>query len=110
MENEYTTIAISEFKATCLKILKQVQRTGHQIVVTKRGEPVALISPPPSTAKTPSWLGSWPRERARREPGAERQRISGYFHALSAFLLAQGDVREIRLGLCGFAGWFRHPG
>lgn len=41
------TIAISEFKATCLKLLDKVKNTGQPLLVTKKGIPVALVSPPP---------------------------------------------------------------
>ncbi len=52
------TIAISEFKATCLAVLERVRRTGTSIIVTKHGQPVAEIVPPPSTVADESWLGS----------------------------------------------------
>ncbi len=57
MKKEVDAIAISEFKATCLKILEQVKTTGEPILVTKRGEPIALVSPPPPPEKPSSWLG-----------------------------------------------------
>ena len=41
------TIAISEFKATCLAVLERVRKTGEPVVVTRRGKPVAQIQPPP---------------------------------------------------------------
>ncbi len=41
------TIAISKFKATCLALLERVKNTGKPLLVTKKGEPVALVSPPP---------------------------------------------------------------
>jgi len=50
------TIAISEFKATCLKVLDQVKRTGKPIIVTRRGEPIALVAPPPPKRRG-TWLG-----------------------------------------------------
>lgn len=40
------TISISEFKATCLKVIDQVKKTGIPIIVTKRGKPYALVTPP----------------------------------------------------------------
>lgn len=52
------TIAISEFKATCLAVLERVRRTGTSIVVTKRGEPVAQINPPSTSSTGEAWLGS----------------------------------------------------
>ena len=50
------TISISRFKATCLRLLDTVKKTGHPILVTRRGEPIALVSPPPS-ATDGDWLG-----------------------------------------------------
>jgi prevent-host-death family protein len=38
-------IAISKFKATCLAVLHEVQRTGKPIRVTKFGRPVAEVVP-----------------------------------------------------------------
>ncbi len=40
-------MAISEFKATCLAVLERVRRTGQPLLVTRRGEPVAQVVPPP---------------------------------------------------------------
>lgn len=39
------TIAAGRFKATCLALLDEVARSGRSYVVTKRGRPVARISP-----------------------------------------------------------------
>jgi prevent-host-death family protein len=39
-------IAISKFKATCLAVLHEVQRTGKPVRVTKFGKPVAEVVPP----------------------------------------------------------------
>jgi prevent-host-death family protein len=51
------TISISKFKATCLAGLEQVRRTRTPILITKRGVPVAEITPP-AQATTKSWLGT----------------------------------------------------
>ncbi|MBA2496967.1 MAG: type II toxin-antitoxin system Phd/YefM family antitoxin [Acidimicrobiia bacterium] len=51
-------LAISKFKATCLAVLDEVNRTGEPVLVTKRGVPVAQIVPPPPPPKRKSWLGS----------------------------------------------------
>ena len=45
MENEVVTI--SKFKATCLALLKRVKETREPLLVTKKGEPIALVTPPP---------------------------------------------------------------
>lgn len=52
------TIAISDFKATCLAVLERVCRTGTSIIVTRRGEPVAEIVPPSLASTGNAWLGS----------------------------------------------------
>lgn len=38
-------IAAGEFKAKCLHLLDEVQRTHKEIIITKRGKPVARILP-----------------------------------------------------------------
>jgi prevent-host-death family protein len=39
------TIGAAEFKAHCLRILDEVDRTRESVTVTKRGRPVAEVSP-----------------------------------------------------------------
>ena len=51
------TISISKFKATCLRLLDNVKKTGKSILVTRKGEPVALVIPPPPPPKPERWLG-----------------------------------------------------
>ena len=45
-------IKASEFKATCLQLMDEVAETGSEIVITKRGKPVAKLAPyqPPRRA------------------------------------------------------------
>ena len=38
-------IAAGQFKATCLAVLDEVQRERKEIVITKRGKPVARLVP-----------------------------------------------------------------
>jgi len=52
------TIAISRFKATCLAVLERVRRTGEPVLVTRFGEPVAEVVPPPAPPRPVKWLGS----------------------------------------------------
>ncbi|HEX3532099.1 MAG TPA: type II toxin-antitoxin system prevent-host-death family antitoxin [Thermoanaerobaculia bacterium] len=40
------SIRASEFKAKCLAILDDVERTGEPITILKRGRPVARLVPP----------------------------------------------------------------
>jgi prevent-host-death family protein len=40
------SIRASEFKAKCLAILDEVERTGEPVTILKRGRPVARLLPP----------------------------------------------------------------
>ena len=51
------TIPISKFKATCLRLLDTVKKTGKSIIVTRKGEPIALVTPPPPPPEPDKWLG-----------------------------------------------------
>jgi len=51
------TVTISKFKATCLGLLKQVKKKGEPILVTLKGEPVAMVVPPPPAEKSRAWIG-----------------------------------------------------
>jgi len=37
-----------EFKAQCLAVMDQVQKTGEPVLITKHGKPVAKLVPAPS--------------------------------------------------------------
>ena len=39
------TMRAGEFKARCLKVMDQVQKTREPLVITKRGTPVAKLVP-----------------------------------------------------------------
>jgi len=39
------TLKISEFKATCIRVLKSVARTREPILITLRGKPLVKIEP-----------------------------------------------------------------
>jgi prevent-host-death family protein len=49
------SIAAGEFKAKCLHLLDEVQQTRKEIVITKRGRPVARLVP--VEEKTPTLFG-----------------------------------------------------
>ena len=38
-------VSATEFKARCLKLIDEVQRTRHPLLVTRHGKPVAEIVP-----------------------------------------------------------------
>lgn len=39
------TIKASEFKATCLRLMDEVEESGEEIVITKNGRPTARLLP-----------------------------------------------------------------
>lgn len=53
------TVTISKFKATCLGLLKQVKKNGEPILVTLKGEPVAMVVPPPAGERSGAWVGAF---------------------------------------------------
>lgn len=52
------TISVSKFKATCLAVLEEVRRSGRSIVITKRGVPIAEVTPTSLGAEGAGWMGS----------------------------------------------------
>ena len=55
------TVSVSKFKATCLALLERVRRTGQPILVTRRGQPLAQVLPPPPQERDLRWLGTLAR-------------------------------------------------
>ncbi len=52
-------ISASEFKAKCLDLFDQISRGElDDLVITKRGKPVARVVAPPSAAALRQWHGS----------------------------------------------------
>ena len=51
------TIPAGQFKQTCLRLLDEVRETGEIIVITKRGIPVAQVTPLPRTRES-DWAGA----------------------------------------------------
>lgn len=52
------TIDAAAFKADCLEIIDQVAADRHPVVVTKDGQPVAVVSPVPDEADGPLVVGA----------------------------------------------------
>ena len=50
------SISAAEFKAKCLALMDEVQETGKELIITKRGKPVAKLVA--VTTKRPSLIGS----------------------------------------------------
>jgi prevent-host-death family protein len=50
-------IAAGTFKQTCLRLLDEVAETGETVVITKRGRPVAQLTPVPADARD-DWAGA----------------------------------------------------
>ena len=51
-------VAISEFKAKCLSLLEQVQKTKKPILVTRFGKPIAEVVPASPQPGSRDWIGS----------------------------------------------------
>lgn len=61
-EKPTRTIVAGEFKAKCLALMDEVARTGEEIIITKRGKPIARLEPVsrrgrPSLKDLVLWIG-----------------------------------------------------
>src|SRR5438552_2035526 len=45
-------IPAAQFKAECLKLMDQVEKTREPIIITKHGRPVAQLSPVPASPRS----------------------------------------------------------
>lgn len=53
------TMTISEFKATCLRVIEQIRKTGRKLIITKNGAPAVMVVPAPTFSESKqSYRGS----------------------------------------------------
>lgn len=45
LKSDVTSIPISEFRQKCLTLLPAMAESGGEIIVTRRGKPLAVVSP-----------------------------------------------------------------
>ncbi len=45
-------ISVTEFKATCLRVIERVRSAGVSVLLVKNGKPAAVLSPPPNSTST----------------------------------------------------------
>ena len=50
-------VLAAEFKAKCLRIIQEMGSDGRSVTITRRGRPVAVLSPPPVEREAPPFLG-----------------------------------------------------
>jgi prevent-host-death family protein len=56
--NAQMDISVTEFKQHCLEIIRRVEKTGDQVVITRRGKAVARLQPsrgPVADRGLPPW-------------------------------------------------------
>lgn len=46
------SISVSEFKAHCLRLVREVQTTGESLLLTSHGEPTVVVMPASATKQT----------------------------------------------------------
>jgi prevent-host-death family protein len=56
-------ISVTEFKQRCLQIIRQVEKTGRPVAITRRGKVVARLQPPARGSDRPA-LKPWEQLRA----------------------------------------------
>ncbi len=52
------SVGAAEFKAKCLHLIDQMGDDGEPIIITKRGKPVALLTPASEKTDRPSIIGA----------------------------------------------------
>jgi len=52
------TIGAAEFKAVCLRVIDEMNRDHEPVTITKRGKPVAVLTPVRPPAKRRSIIGA----------------------------------------------------
>jgi len=46
-------ISVTEFRAHCLELIREVERTGEPVDIKRRGKVVARLAPPPARGAAP---------------------------------------------------------
>ena len=54
------SLGAAEFKVTCLRVIKQLEKDGAPVTITNRGRPVAVLSPAPAPGARQSIIGAMP--------------------------------------------------
>lgn len=52
------TIGAAEFKAACLRVIDTMNRDHEPVIITKRGKPVAMLTPVKEPGKRRSIIGA----------------------------------------------------
>jgi len=52
------TMGAAQFKAACLRVIDDMNRDGEPVTITKRGRPVAVLSPVTSERRATSVIGA----------------------------------------------------
>ena len=52
------TVGAAEFKARCLRLIRQMNQDREPVTVTNRGRPVAVLSPLPEQTRSASIVGA----------------------------------------------------
>lgn len=47
-------ISVTDFRAQCLELIRQVESGGEVVEITRHGKPVARLTPPSSSRSAPS--------------------------------------------------------
>lgn len=64
------SISVTVLKQRCLEIVREIERTGKPVLITRRGKVVARIQPS-AEAKSAASLKPWERLRGSAECGFE---------------------------------------
>ena len=72
-------ISVTQFRSHCLELIRQLESGGEGVLITRRGKPVARLTPPSS----PSAPGQPPWEALRGSGLLQAEPEDGVLEALS---------------------------
>lgn len=89
-------IGAAEFKAHCLRILAEVERTGEPVTITKRGRPIGELRPAGQSERKAVKFGFLANPGYRYDAAAEEPSYDGPWNAELGLL---GDEDEDESGI-----------
>ena len=52
------SLGVTEFRKTCLRVIRQLEKDGEPVTITHRGRPVAVLAPVPLSGGRSSIIGA----------------------------------------------------
>lgn len=74
-------VGAAEFKANCLRIMREIERTGEAVTVTQRGRPMVEIKPAHGQPKQKLFFGCMKGTMTRSDDDPSKPAYEGLWNA-----------------------------